>query len=353
MHVCAAGASGRQQRGEAGGPQRLYSPELKWALDLEPGGFDSPFFEDSGADSSGAKKSRAGGSAGSGVREFHAMYLPPKGKPFQFAFLRIRMEPALAPGDAEALRASALASHPRTKRVKGDFKQSEYKQTPLLGFSLRVDVPGWGGSTGPRIPNSVQALEAFFVRAGTWITFSYTAEKIGENEEKLFYELLDSVKFVDATSPSNSYDYFMLGGELSKRKRHGEAIAALGKALELEQKQRTLPQQQWRHLLMNLANALGATDQVERAKEVLEYGAATDATYPYFHHGLARLHSHFGDLERVLAELEKAYQYQPDGSKGYAGRPIPDPMSDPAFQRYRDDPKFRDAVKALKKKFKD
>jgi hypothetical protein len=104
---------------------------------------------------------------------------------------------------------------------------------------------------------------------------------------------------------------------------------------------------------MTLANALGAADNPERARDVLEYGVATEPTYPYFHHGLSRLYSYFGDLDRVLASLEKVYQYGPK-DKGFFGflHGIPDPLLDPAFQKYKDDPKFRDAIKALKKKYK-
>jgi hypothetical protein len=104
---------------------------------------------------------------------------------------------------------------------------------------------------------------------------------------------------------------------------------------------------------MTLANALGAADDTERARDVLEYGVATEPSYPYFHHGLSRLYSYFGDLDRVLASLDKTYQYVPK-DKSFLSfiRGIPDPLLDPAFRRFKDDPRFIDGVRTLKKKYK-
>lgn len=358
--LCAHG-----QTDEADGPQRVFAPWSSVAFDVEFNGLKVKLWDDS---EEAQKQAAAAGNDSQQMREFFAIFTPVKGKDVRFGYLRIRMEPVPANVSAEALRAVAAEHYPKSQYVaKESVKQYVYKQTPMLRFTANGPRPQDGLFLGfigggysafptfysvPGLASSYQVLEAYVVRDGTGVLFRYTAPKINEKDEQFFQTILDSVRFFDAASPSSSYDYYMLGEELYKRRQQTEAVAALGKALVLEHKQRTLPQQQWRRLVMTLANALGADDEPQRAREILEYGVATEPTYPYFHHGLARLHSYFGDLDRVLAELELAYQYGPNNSKSFVGWPISDPLHDPAFQKYKDDPKFSDAVKALKKKYK-
>lgn len=358
LSVCLTPASGQQA--EAPVVQRLFLPGMSRALDLDLRAFQMPVWEKE-ADGILNNDGR--------VREFVGLPKLAKGSLLVYGFLKIRIEPARVEGGAAALRVAAQAERLKLEGVdKGSFKQSEYNQTLLLrykldGPSMREGAfPSYSGLSTFPIPNgsssfpgwktSSRALEAFLVHDGAWVTLRYLSPKLGSEEEKLFYALLDSVKFVDVSKPSSSYEHFLLGRDLYRQKEHGKAVAALEQALALEQKKRELTQPEWRDLVMTLANALGATDNTTRAREVLEYGIGAEPTYPYFHHGLSRLYSYFGDLDRVLASLEKAYQYEPKNSKNFVGWPIPDPMLDPAFQKYKDDPKFRDTVKALKKKYK-
>lgn len=354
--LCAHG-----QTDDADGPQRLFATWSKVAFDVELKGMAVKLWDDTEE----AQK-RADGRP---LREFVAIFMPDKeGIVVPYGAMRIRMEPVPEGVTAETLRARAAEFYPKDRYVtKASVKLSEHGQTPLLKFT--IDGPSMqegmflgflGGYTALPIPygapgkrSTHQVLEAYVVREGTALVFRYSAaSSIKEKDEQLFRRVLDSVKFVDAANPSSSYDYFTLGEEFYKRKQQTEAVAALGRALVLEHKQRTLTQQQWRRLVMALANSLAADDDPPRAREILEYGVATEPTYPYFHHGLARLHSYFDNRDGVLAELEKTYQYLPNNSKSFMGWPIPDPLFDPAFQRYAGDPKFRDAVKALKKKYK-
>lgn len=354
--LCAYG-----QREDADGPQRLFAPWSNVALDLELKGLLSKLVDDTEA----AQKQA---DAGRQMREFFGMFPPAKGNGIRFSYLRIRMEPVSDGVSAEALRAGAAEHYPKSQYVaKGSVKQYERGQTAMLKYTVTGQRPQDGMFLGylgggysafptfysvPGMPSSYHALEAYMVRDGTGVLFRYMAPKIDEKDEQFFYAILDSVRLFDASSPSSSYDHFTLGEEFYRRKQQTEAVAALGRALVLEHKQRTLPQPQWRRLVMTLANALGADDEPQRAREILEYGVATEPNYPYFHHGLARLHSYFDNLDGVLAELEKVYQYLPSNSKSFSAWPIPDPLLDPAFQKYADDPKFRDTMKALKKKYK-
>ena len=298
------------------------------------------------------------------IREYAGMLTWGKVNFSKFGLLRIRVEPLPKGAGAEAVRAFAAEQHAKSQYVnKGDIKEAAYKQTPLLKFKLTAKSPHDGsylgylaGASALPVPflafaSSFRVLEAFVVREGAVVTFRYMSEEIKEKDEQFFYSVLDSVKFIDVSSPSSSYDYFMLGRDLYHRKEHGRAVAALDKGLALERRKRELTQTQWRDLVMALANALGAADDVKRAREVLEYGVAEEPTYPYFHHGLSRLHAHFGDLDLTLSELEKTYQNLPKGQKAF-GRWPPNPLEDPAYRKFAGDRRFDEGVKALKKKYK-
>ena len=349
--------------------QRVFAPWSNVAFDVELKGMATGLLdisEDVQKQAATDKNATAGARQ---AQEFIGMFSPVKGNGVRLGLLRIHMEPVLADVSAEALRAGAAELYPKSQYVsKDNVKLYEYKQTPLLRVKVIdsrqqdwafLSFTNSGNSAFPTFYSmsskysTYGVLEAYIVRDGTGIRFSYRVPKLEEKDEQFFYSILDSVRFFDSSSPSSSYDYFTLGSKLYRWKEHGKAVAALEKALALEQKKRELTQPQWRQLVMTLANALGATDNTERAREVLEYGVAMEPTYPYFHHGLSRLYSYFGDLDRVLASLERAYQYVPK-DKSFLSflRGIPDPMLDPAFQKYKDDPKFRDAVKALKKKYR-
>ncbi len=363
--ACAPGAHGQQP--DVDERARLFVPWSNVAFDVGLKGLTTKLWdisEDVQRRIAADKKATADNRQ---AREFAGMFSPVKGSGARLGFLRIHMEPVSADVSAEALRAGAAELYPKSQYItKDNVKLYEYKQTPILRVKVIDSRPqdwaflsfiGGGYSSFPTfysVPgmySTYSVLEAYMVRDGTGIRLSYKVPKLQEKDEEFFYTILDSIRFFDAAGASSSYDYFTLGSECYKWKEHGKAVAALEKALALEQKKRELTQEQWRQLVMTLANALGAADDVERARDVLEHGAAAEPTYPYFHHGLSRLYSYFGDLDRVLASLEQAYQHVPkDRSFMSFLRRIPDPMLDPAFNRFKDDPKFRDAVKALKKK---
>jgi tetratricopeptide (TPR) repeat protein len=382
--VCALHTYGQQA--DSPDVYRLSLPGETWALDVDLQGFgistekiaaDSQALDVEMGYKTPSVKASQGAKPDGPIRLLLGTLKPVKGLRFRFGMLTIQMMPARFKGDAVALRAAAAESYSKSERVnKGSIKQFEYKQTPLLGYTIRYKdfnegafLSYAGGSTFP-IPGggafpgftgeSARALEAFLVQDDTWITLKYVATEFKEDDEKLFLKLLDSARIVDTSNPISSFDYYHMGRALYQQKEYGKAVAALERALAREREKRQLTQPQWRGMVMTLANALGADDNTTRAKEVLEYGVNGEPTYPFFHHGLARLYGYFGDLDNALASLQQVYlnaKYDPiylDMKKVpvFFFEPIPDPMFDPAFRKFKDDPKFRDAVKTMKKLLK-
>ncbi|HEX8178711.1 MAG TPA: hypothetical protein VF525_04125 [Pyrinomonadaceae bacterium] len=277
----------------------------------------------------------------------------PEGRVDHLAMLTIRLEPAQMKGDATTLRADIIDRQIKSRRAsKSDIKTLEYKQIPIVSYKIPavISIDGFAEFSMQGPP--MRGLVAYLVQDDTWIIINYVGQPLKEGDEKQFYALLDSIKITDTTHPANSFDYAHLGRTAYQLKDYPKAVEAFSKALVLEHQQRQLSTAQWRALVEDTADALGAMGDRARAQAVLEYGVGSEPTYPYFHLGLARLHASLHDLDQTIASLQKAYENGQNGHK-FIGGPLPDPMHDPAFAAFQKDPRFRDAVKQMKKLLKD
>lgn len=269
-----------------------------------------------------------------------------------FAMLNITLEPTQIKGDATTLRAAVIEAYIKSKRTsKGHVKTFEYKQFPAAIYTLPNNY------TIDEVVISFQGppakiLEAYLVQDDVLITFQFMAQPLKDEDEKLFYTLLDSVKITDTSHPASSFDYYQLGHALYLQKNYPQAVEALSRALVLEHQKRELNTAQWRSLVEDAADAYGAVGDRVRAKGIMEYGVNNDPAYPYFHLGLARLYASLGDLDNTIASLQQAYQHAKDWPKTSIVGPLPDPMFDTAFAAFKKNPKFREAVKAMKKQLK-
>jgi len=63
---------------------------------------------------------------------------------------------------------------------------------------------------------------------------------------------------------------------------------------------------------------------------------------------MARLWGSAGELDLALSELAQTYQYAKQNPRLLVGT-LPDPMYDPAFAVFKNDEKFKQAVKSIKK----
>jgi tetratricopeptide (TPR) repeat protein len=330
---------------QSGDPQtyRLTLPESNWSLDVSLKGFIVTMEE-----------IKASGS----VYNFNAGQFPEKktSSPRR-ANLRIHMEPAQLKGSAADLRVFAMKMKAKNKAVdKGSLKALEYGQIPLIRYNVPIpDLLNMYSSTPDllnrnRGPSQTKSLEAFFVKDDVWIMVGVEVDPFKEDDEQLFYSILDSVKIIDNAAPSSSFDYYQKGRSLFLQGKHREGVEPLSEALKLEQAKAQLGKSEWRELVYNLANAYGAVGNKSAFDEVLEYGINHDPTYYRFHFTRARMHASEGKLDETIASLEKAFLYQqsePPLIRIFDA--LPDPLYDPAFERFRKDDKFRKAVKAMKR----
>lgn len=313
---------------------RLSLPNRNWSLDVSLEGFTviSEEVKDSG------------------TIYFSAGQFPDKkSQPQRIVNLGILMEPAQLRGTAADLRALTMKKMKKNDVVdKGSLDTSEYGQIPLLRYV--TDLAGIGIDSLNGDPLRGKGLKAFFVKDDVWITVGLAAGKFKEDDEQLFYSILDSVKIVDNSTPSSSFDYYQRGRSFFLRGEYREAIEPLSAALKLEEQKAQLTKADWRNLVLQLANAYGATGNKLGFDSVLEYGLKNDPNYYRFHFTRARMYSSEGRLDETIASLEKAFQYQQNETLAIrVVERLPDPLFDPAFERFRKDDKFRKAVKAMKK----
>jgi tetratricopeptide (TPR) repeat protein len=314
---------------------RLSLPNKNWSLDISLEGFTVLTEEVSASES---------------TYNFNAGQFPAgKSSSPRMVSLAVRMQPAQLKGDAAALRDFAMKKAAKNDTVDDrSLKALAYGQIPLLSYV--VDLAGMGlPHPNPAPTSKHKNLLGFFVKDDVEITIALSVLPFKKEDEALFYAILDSVKFVNNSPPSSSFDFYQSGKSLFLQSRYQEAIGPLSRAFELEQQKPQLVKSDWRKLVLELANAYGAVGNKGAFAGTLEYGLSRDPTYYRFHFTRARMEAAEGKLDETIAALEKAFQYQQADQASGIAEPLPDPLFDPAFERFQKDDKFRKAVKAMKK----
>jgi tetratricopeptide (TPR) repeat protein len=269
----------------------------------------------------------------------------------KFAFLEVTLMPAQAPGGAKECRAYLLKQLSKSGGTVTGLKTWEYKLFAVSRYKFGFDLLGGGSFIFPKSievnPADLRTAEAYLVKDDVWVTLRLVMSDLGERGESYFISLLESVRFSDTSAPSSSFDYYHKGRLLFLRKDYRGAVASLATALGMERRERRLDAASWRTLAGNLIDSYGATGDLARAKEVMDYATQSDPTNPVFQMALARYYAKLGDLDKVIAHLEKATPV-PWGDGRLPG-PY-DPERDPAFAQFRRDERFRSAAKALRKR---
>lgn len=325
--VCAAARP--QSPGHA--THRIIYPSKDWSLDVDLPDFEviqDEFFAEDG-------------------RHWFSAGLKKDGKP---STPPVALFVALEPwrGAAGGAGLSAWAVERLKKNDAGSVKAFEHKGFTVVSYR-RKTYPGIAGypfpSIRPPVPGQ-RLIEAYLLKDDILITIRLWAESVGGREEQAFLSVLDSVRLADAAAPSTSFDLYHAGKARLLAKDYAGAARALGAALDLEKGDRRLGAEQWRDLIVRASHALAFADGLAAGRGVLEYGLANDPENPTFHLWLARAHAAAGDLDRTIASLEGAFRHR----KNLPRRSLLlDPLYDPTFARFKDDEKFRKAVRAMKK----
>jgi tetratricopeptide (TPR) repeat protein len=179
------------------------------------------------------------------------------------------------------------------------------------------------------------------------------------NDQKLFEQVLSSVKLLPDQSPSgatgqsapalpadDSLRYLGEGSRSYLQRDYSSAARSYQKALNLEKQKRTLPRDTFRVLVDNLGMSYGISGKLQQAKETFEYGLAQDSEYPMFHYDLACTYGEMKNMPQAIEELRLAYKYK---ANMIAGETLPDPIQDDSFRYFVRDDSFVRAVTEMKK----
>lgn len=142
-----------------------------------------------------------------------------------------------------------------------------------------------------------------------------------------------------------SLDYMKEGSLFYNQENYKKAIEPYQKALDLEKENPKLDKTMWRVLVDNLAMSYGITGNLQKAKEILDYGLSKDSDYPMFYYLMADTYAEMEDEDNAIVYLKKAFERK---ANMINGETIPDPAKDDSFQRFMKHEKFLRTLKELK-----
>jgi tetratricopeptide (TPR) repeat protein len=250
------------------------------------------------------------------------------------------LEPVPHGETAEQLRDSDASGYRESPLKPSGFKSGEYKSFPTLEYIVKE-------FRGQRVDQ--KHFNAYIVRGGFWAHVHLSKMLFKEGDEKLFYKIVDSVKFTEGATaePAPAADVMQLLGEGSALFQRGDYAGAVGpyaRALEAERQSAKLPRDLWRVLVDNLTMSYGISGDLKRAKETAEYGLSKDPDYPLFYYLLANIYAESGDLDNTIRYLKEAFARR---KNVIAGERMPDPRTDDSFKRFMKDEKFLAALKEI------
>ena len=165
---------------------------------------------------------------------------------------------------------------------------------------------------------------------------SYNAGRLTE-AEKQFAE-------ITRDNPENISAQMFLGQTLFREEKYAAAVVPYEKVRSLERSGTKLTLTQHRILNDQLAMAYGITGRSADAKALLQESVRTDPGYPLNYYNLACVSSDENDKAGVLKNLSLAFQHK---DQVLPGEQMPDPVSDPSFKKYAQDPDFKALVAKL------
>jgi predicted Zn-dependent protease len=144
--------------------------------------------------------------------------------------------------------------------------------------------------------------------------------------------------------PSNIYMQIYLGQSLFRQEKYAVSVGPYEKARGLERSGIKLSLDQHRILVDQLAMAYGISGKLKRAKALLEDAVLEDPEYPLNYYNLACVYADQRNKPKMMSNLSLAFEHKEHVLKGEY---MPDPRSDPSFQKYIHDEDFMKLMNAL------
>jgi tetratricopeptide (TPR) repeat protein len=152
------------------------------------------------------------------------------------------------------------------------------------------------------------------------------------------------LRAITERNPANISAQILLGFALFRQEKYVDSVPAYEKALALEKGGRHLSTDQHRIVTDQLAMAYGISGRLGKARDLLDAAIRQDPGYPLNYYNLACTFAEQGDEDKMLANLDLAFQRKANVLKG---EQMPDPTADPSFHRYVRDPGFVSLMRKL------
>jgi tetratricopeptide (TPR) repeat protein len=249
--------------------------------------------------------------------------------------LSIFLGPATKAGGSKACR-EVFMERNKTGRLRLDEVTTwESGKLAAVEYIIKSDLGG--------IKFSHKNLNGYLAHDGTWIDIHLSKVDPSEEDLDTMRAILKSAK-IETSTLSPTEVLFFQASELYKKENYKEAARLYQQALDKERGKRAFDNLMWRLLVDQLGMAYGISGDLEKSREVLEYGIREDPTYPMFHYNLACTLAEMGDLEKALPCLEKAFEYKDNLNPK---EEMPDPRTDSSFKKYRNKKEFKETLKRI------
>jgi len=161
-------------------------------------------------------------------------------------------------------------------------------------------------------------------------------------DEPLFDDVLKSMH-IDKAQRS-SMELVQQGSLFYIQHDYKGAIGPYSQALELEKVNPKLEKVVWYVLIDNLGMSYGATGNLQKAKEIFDYGVSKEPAYPLFYYNLACTYAEMGDATEAENYLKKAFEYK---ANVLPGERMPDPRTDDSFTKLMKNKEFHELAETL------
>jgi len=300
------------------GVLQMFLPEMKWALEIPAKGFELEEFEMS--------------QDGKSLRIFAV-------NDRTGMVMSVFMEKTKINGNSRDARKLYWDRGTKAGNFVSDeeVRKSEHGGLALVEYIIK-EYKG--------VPVKQKNIYAYFAKNNIWGYIHLSKVQYAPEHQRLFDATLNAARFIDNFTPS-SIEYFAYATYFYYRQNYTGAIAYYAKALDLMKKGARPNTEIWIITVDHLGISYGVTGDLQRAREVFEYGLSEEPTYPMFYYNLACTHAEMGDLEKTVQYLGKTYQYKDNMLRG---EKIPDPLSDSSFERFAKNDKFMEAARKLSMK---
>jgi Tfp pilus assembly protein PilF len=165
-------------------------------------------------------------------------------------------------------------------------------------------------------------------------------EMSGRNPAKAEKLLREAIR----EDPNYAKAHAILADLLYQERKFNAAADEYAAAIKADAAQKQLSDDEARQVNDQFGVATAMAGNLPKAKGIFEDAIKADPDYPLYRYNLACTFAEMGDLDNALVHLKAAWARRRNLAEGES---FPDPRQDSSFKKYRDDPRFQDAVRNM------